>query len=357
MENLFKLLIINPGSTSTKIAVFENDHVIFEKKITHTTEELKPYPNIISQLDYRKKTINDAVEGEGINPSELSAIVGRGGLLQPIESGVYEINEKMINQLKTGEYGEHASNLGGILAYEMGSDLKIPSYIADPVVVDELKDVSRLSGIPQIKRKSIFHALNHKAVARRAAKQLGKSYEDCNFVVAHLGGGISVAAHEKGKCIDVNNALGGEGPYTPERAGGLPAFDLIDMCFSGTYKKEEIKKLLVGQGGLTAYLGINDGIEIEKRIEKGDKNAEEVFHGMAYQLAKEIGAYSVVLRGDMDAIIITGGLSYSDRLVGYIEDMVKFIAPIMVFKGEDEMLALCESGLRILNKEEEPKTI
>ena len=356
MENLPKLLIINPGSTSTKIAVFEQNNLVCEKKLTHTVDELSAYPNVISQLGFRKDAILGVLSELGLTPSDFACIVGRGGLLAPIESGVYIINDKMIDQLRSGEYGEHASNLGALLASEIGNPHDIPAYIADPVVVDELDDIARLSGHPEIARISIFHALNHKAVGRQAAKSLGKPYDECNLIVTHMGGGISVAAHKKGRCVDVNNALGGEGPYTPERAGGVSAFGLTDMCFSGQ-TKDEIKKKLVGKGGLSAYLHTNDCLQVIDRIKNGDDYAKLVFEGMAYQTAKEIGAYSTVLRGEIDAIVLTGGLANDKTLTGYITDMVKFIAPVMVFPGEDEMLALCEAGLRVIDKTEIPKII
>ncbi len=356
MEKLHKLLVINPGSTSTKIAVFEEERLICEKKLTHTTEELSTYKNVVAQLDFRKKAVLNLLDELGLNPSDFACILGRGGLLAPIESGVYSVNEKMLKQLESGEHGEHASNLGALLAWEIGAPYDVPAYIADPVVVDEMEDIARLSGHPEAERISIFHALNHKAVGRQAAKSLNKEYEDCNFVIAHMGGGISVGAHRKGRCVDVNNALGGEGPYTPERAGGIPVFSLVDMCFSGQ-SKAEVKKKLVGAGGFSAYLNTNDCLKVIDRINGGDAYAKLVFEGMAYQTAKEIGAYSAVLKGDIDAIILTGGLANDKTLVGVIASMVEFIAPVKVFPGEDEMLALCQAGLRILNKTEIPKTI
>ncbi|WP_250227678.1 butyrate kinase [Anaeropeptidivorans aminofermentans] len=357
MNKEYKMLIINPGSTSTKIAIYENTYLLFEKKISHKVEELKSYENIVDQLEFRKDLIIKALDESGIAVHELDAVIGRGGLMMPVKSGVYKVSPYMLTILESAEYGEHASNLGAFLAYEIANGIDKPSYIADPVVVDELQDIARLSGIPQIERKSIFHALNHKAVGRRAANAVGKPYEDCNFIIAHLGGGISVAAHRKGECIDVNNALGGEGPYSPERAGGLPVFSIIDMCFSGEYTCSQIKKLLVGQGGLSAYLGTNDGMEISKMIESGDKKAEQVFFGMGYQVAKEIGAISAVLHGEVDAVCLTGGLAHNKDLVEYIEKMVKHLGTVMVFPGEDEMLALAESGLRVLSNKEEAKII
>jgi len=357
MDKIYKMLIINPGSTSTKIAIYENTASVFEKKLSHGTDEINAYSKIADQFGFRKNVIMDAINEAGIDMASVDAVVSRGGLTRPIESGVYEINDVMLQELRSGNFGEHASNLGPMLAFDIAKQCNIPCYTADPVVVDELQDMARLSGIPQVERGSIFHALNQKAVSRRAAKAMGKKYEDYNFVVAHLGGGISVAAHKNGKCIDVNNALGGEGPYSPERAGGLPVFPVVDMCFSGEYKKEEIKKLLVGKGGLTAYLGTNDGLEIDEMIKSGDKNAEKVFSAMGYQVAKEIGAVATVLCGKVDGIILTGGLAYNKSLVEYIENMVKYICPVVVYPGEDELLALAESGLRVLAGEEKAKIL
>ena len=349
-----KLLIINPGSTSTKIAVFEGSNPVYEKKLTHTSYELEQYQNIIDQLDFRKNAITESLAEFGLMPSDLACVVGRGGLLPPMDSGTYLVNSNMLNLLKSEKYGSHASNLGAILAWEIASPVGLNAYITDPVVVDEMQDIARLSGHPEIPRVSIFHALNQKAVGRRAAKAINKKYEECNFVIAHLGGGISVGAHRKGRCIDVNDALCGEGAYSPERAGGLPASGLIDMCFSGL-TKEQVKKKLVGKGGMVAYLSTNDGLEIANRIKNGDKEAELIFKGMAYQTAKEIGAYSVVLCGEVDAILLTGGLAYDEMFVEYVTNMVKFIAPVKTYPGEGEMLALCEGGLRVLNGIEEAK--
>ncbi|MBC7194519.1 MAG: butyrate kinase, partial [Caldisericia bacterium] len=285
----------------------------------------------------------------------ISCIVGRGGLIKPVESGTYIINEKMIEDLKEAKRGEHASNLGAIIAYEIAKELKIPAYIVDPVVVDEMDDVARISGLKGIERKSIFHALNQKAVARRAAKDLGKKYEDVNLIVVHLGGGISVGAHRKGRVVDVNNALNGDGPFAPERAGGLPTQDLVDLCFSGKYTFDEMKKKLAGEGGLVSHLGTNDAREVEKRIENGDSYARLVYEAMAYQVSRTIGEMAAVLKGEIDAIVITGGIAYSKMLVDWIRERVSFLGKILVYPGEDEMEALALGALRVLRKEEEPK--
>ncbi len=261
----------------------------------------------------------------------------------------------MLDDLKVGVLGEHASNLGGVLAYEIAEQLNIEAFIVDPVVVDEMNHIARISGMPEIKRKSILHALNQKAVARRAAEEIGKPYNDLNLIVTHLGGGISVGAHKKGRVIDVNNALDGEGPFSPERSGGLPVGDLVKLCFSGKYTQDEIKKLIKGNGGLVAYLGTNDGREVVKMIEDGNKHAEVVYKAMAYQVAKEIGSCSAVLKGKIDAIVLTGGLAYDKMFIKWISDSVDFISKVLVYPGEDEMIALAQGGLRVLNGEEEAK--
>lgn len=356
MNNIFRILTINPGSTSTKIAVFNNEELEFEKTLRHSSEVIEKYKRISDQFEFRKKVIEDALNEGGIKISDLSAVVGRGGLLKPIQGGTYSIDESMIEDLKVGVLGEHASNLGGLIAKEIGDTVNIPSYIVDPVVVDELEEVARISGIPEIDRKSIFHALNQKAIARRAAKELDKEYKECNFIVAHMGGGISVGAHKKGKVIDVANALDGEGPFSPERSGGLPVGDLIKMCFSGKYTQDKIKKKIKGNGGLVGYLNTNDVRVVEEKILDGDENAKLIYEAMAYQVSKEIGSCSAVLKGKVDAILLTGGIAYSKLFTSMIEERVNFIADVKVYPGEDEMIALAQGGLRVLNKEEEAKT-
>lgn len=355
MSDLKRILTINPGSTSTKIAIFDNEKAVFEEVLRHPSSEINKYETIFDQYEFRKNVILETLEKKDINLTKLSAVVGRGGLLKPIAGGTYKVDENMLEDLKKGVLGEHASNLGGVLAYEIAEQLNIPSFIVDPVVVDEMDDIARISGMPEIDRISILHALNQKAVARRAAKDLNKGYEDLNLIVAHLGGGISVGAHKKGRVIDVNNALDGEGPFSPERSGGLPVGDLAKLCFSGKYTHGEIKKLIKGSGGLVAYLGTNDGREVVKMIESGDKKAEIVYKAMAYQVAKEIGSLSAVLKGDVDAIVLTGGIAYDKLFISWIEKSVKFISKVLVYPGEDEMIALAQGGLRVLNGEEEAK--
>jgi butyrate kinase len=351
--DIYRVLAINPGSTSTKIAIYDNEKEVFEETLRHPSEEINKYETIFDQYDFRKEVILETLNEKGINLTKLDAVVGRGGLLKPIKGGTYKVTDNMIDDLKVGVLGEHASNLGGILAHEIAEQLNIPSFIVDPVVVDEMHDVARISGMPELERKSIFHALNQKAVARRAAKEMEKAYNETNFIVAHLGGGISVGAHEKGRVIDVNNALDGEGPFSPERAGGLPVGDLAKICYSGNVAHGDLKKKIKGKGGLVAYLDTNDGREVAKMIENGNKEAEIVYKAMAYQVAKEIGMCATVLKGQVDAIILTGGIAYDKTFVKWISDSVEFISKIIVYPGEDEMTALAEGGLRVLRGEEE----
>ncbi|MDR6998665.1 butyrate kinase [Neobacillus niacini] len=354
-EREYRILVINPGSTSTKIGVFDNEISILEKTIRHESEKINTYPNIIDQYEFRKNTILKTLDQEGINISKLSAVCGRGGLLRPIEGGTYAVNDKMLTDLRNGYSGQHASNLGGIIAYEIASGLNIPSYIVDPVVVDELDPIARISGFSLIERKSIFHALNQKAVARRVAKELGKKYSELNLIITHMGGGITVGAHKRGKVIDVNNGLHGDGPFSPERAGTVPAGDLISLAFSGEYYREEIMKMLVGQGGLVGYLGTNNAVKVEEMIKAGNQEAKLVYEAMAYQVAKEIGAASAVLSGKVDAIVLTGGLAYGKDFVRSITNRVNWIADCIVHPGENELQALAEGALRILRSEEEVK--
>ena len=355
MQEVYRLLIINPGSTSTKIAIYDNEKPVFEETLRHSNEELAPYATIYDQYEFRKNVILDTLNAKGINITKLNSVIGRGGLLKPLEGGTYDVNERMIEDLKVGVMGQHASNLGGIIANEIASQLNIPAFIVDPVVVDELNDVARISGMPEIKRISLFHALNQKAVAKRAAGDLGKKYNEVNLIVAHMGGGVSVGAHKKGRVVEVNNALDGEGPMSPERAGTLPVGSLMKLCFSGKYTQDEIKKKVVGKGGLVAHLGTNDGREVVKRIQSGDKNAELVYFAMAYQVAKEIGSCAAALEGNVDAICLTGGLAYDKLLTGWIKERVEFISKVFVYPGEDEMIALAQGGLRVLRGEEEAK--
>ncbi len=340
-----KILAINPGSTSTKISVYDDLKECFTTIIRHSVDELSNYHNIADQYDFRKEIIIKTLKENNINIATLDAVVGRGGLIKPIPSGIYRVNQAMLDDLRIGYMGEHASNLGGILAWELAKHSKNPqnAFIVDPVVVDELDEIARYSGRPELPRISIFHALNQKAVARRYARNKGLRYRELNLIIAHLGGGITVGVHKNGRVIDVNNGLDGEGPFSPERAGTLPVGALAKLCFSGKYQLHEVRKMITGNGGLVAYLGTNDANEVEKRIAKGDEKAKIVYSAMAYQIAKEIGACATVLNGKVDAIILTGGLAFSNILVNMIKERVEFIAKVEVYAGEDEMLALTEN--------------
>ncbi|MGB9824159.1 MAG: butyrate kinase [Candidatus Hydrothermia bacterium] len=351
----FKILVINPGSTSTKVALFEDEEQLFSVNISHPAEEISKFNKIIDQYEFRKNIIINELQNRGYKMNELSAVVGRGGLLRPIPSGTYKVTEKMLEDLKAGVNGEHASNLGALIADAIARPLGIPAFIVDPVVVDEMDPIAKITGLPFIKRKSILHALNQKRIARLAAKDLGKRYEEANLIVVHLGGGISVGAHRKGKIVDVNNALNGDGPFAPERAGSLPAWQLVELCFSGKYTKDEIKKLLAGKGGVVAYLGTNDMRVAEEMVNKGDRKARIIMEAMAYNVAKWVGMMATVLEGDVDAIVLTGGLAYYKDFVNWVERRVKFIAPLKVYPGGDEMRALAEGALRVLRGEEEAK--
>lgn len=351
----YKLLIINPGSTSTKIGVYEGEKEILEETLRHSAEEILKYDTIFDQLDFRKEVILKVLKEKGIDINELDAVVGRGGMLKPIEGGTYEVNEAMVEDLKIGVQGPHASNLGGILSNEIAKEIGKRAFIVDPVVVDEMEDVARLSGVPELPRKSKFHALNQKAVAKRYAKEHNTSYEDVNLIVVHMGGGVSVGAHRKGRVIDVNNALDGDGPFSPERSGGVPSGELLEMCFSGKYSKEEVYKKLVGKGGFVAYANTNDARDLIKLSQEGDEKGSLIFNAFIYQIAKEIGSMAVVLDGEVDAIVLTGGIAYSDYVTNAINKKVKWIAPMVVYGGEDELLALAQGAIRVLDGVEEAK--
>ena len=350
------ILAINPGSTSTKISVYEDTKEVFTKTLRHSNEELAPYKNVIDQLEFRKETIKAALKENNIDINTLAIIVGRGGLVKPIPSGVYEVNQAMIEDIRTGKNGEHASNLGAIIANELAQEVGgIKALIADPVVVDELEPVARISGHSAFPRISIFHALNQKAIAKLYAKNNGKEYKDLNIIVAHLGGGVSVGIHSKGRVIDVNDALRGEGPFSPERSGGLPAAAVVDACFSGKYTEKQIRKMISGEGGVVSYLGTNSFMDVENRVNAGDPEAMLISDAFAYQLAKEIGAMSTVVCGKVDAIIITGGIAYNKDLMEKVKGKVQFIAPVEIYPGEDEMGALAGNGLAVLEGTEEVK--
>lgn len=351
----YKLLIINPGSTSTKIGVYENEREILVETLRHSTEEIEQYDTIFDQYKFRKDIIVSVLKENNIDINTINAIVGRGGMLKPIEGGTYSINEALINDLKVGIQGQHASNLGGIIANEIGKEIGAPAFIVDPVVVDELEDVARLSGVEELPRKSKFHALNQKAVAKRYGLDSGKGYENLNLIVTHMGGGVSVGAHKNGRVIDVNNALDGEGAFSPERAGTLPAGDLVKMCFSGKYTEQEIYSKVVGKGGMVSYLNTNDARDMLKLAEEGNDKARLVKEAFTYQVSKAIGEMSAVLCGKVDAILVTGGIAYSEIIINAIKERVEWIAPVVVYPGEDELLALAQGALRVLNNQESAK--
>ncbi|MCI9664711.1 MAG: butyrate kinase [Lachnospiraceae bacterium] len=348
-----KSLIINPGSTSTKIGVFEDETLLFEETLRHSTEEIAKYASIVDQKDFRKQIILDLLEKKNFDIKSLQVIVGRGGMLKPIPGGTYAVSDELLEDLKIGKQGQHASNLGGILAREIGDSIGAPSYIVDPVVVDELMPIARYSGVPELPRTSVFHALNQKAVAKRYAKEKGVAYDSLNLIVVHMGGGVSVGAHEKGRVIDVFNALDGDGAFSPERAGAVPSGALIKMCFSGEYTEKEVYKKIVGGGGFNAYLGTNDMRDVAKMIDEGDSHADEVREAFILQVCKNIGSMSCVLKGKVDQIIVTGGIAYNKAVVDKMEERAGFIAPFTVYPGEDELLALTQGALRVLSGEEE----
>lgn len=353
MNKEYMILTVNPGSTSTKIAVFKNEEEVFTRMISHSAEELKTYDKIYDQYGFRKQLVLDTLAQQGIALESLDALVGRGGNMKPVVGGTYSINTQMLKDLEQGVMGQHPSNLGAVIVSEIAGPLGIPAYVVDPVIVDEMEDIARISGMPEIERKAKDHPLNQKAAARRAAAELGREYRELNLLVAHLGGGISIGVHKNGKIVDVNNVLDGDGPFSPERSGGLPVGSLVELCFSGRYTKVEIMRKIVGGGGLTAYLGTNDGREVMKRIKSGDSYARLIYEAMAYQIAKEIGAGATVLKGKVDVIVLTGGIANDRELVGWIKERVEFIAPVKVYPGEMEMKAMAQGALRVLRGEEE----
>ncbi len=351
-----KSLIINPGSTSTKIGVFEDETLLFDETLRHSTEEIAQYANIADQKDFRKNIILELLKEKDFDINSLGMVVGRGGMVKPIPGGTYAVTDDLLEDLKIGKSGQHASNLGGILAREIGDSIGVPSFIVDPVVVDELCDIARYSGVPELPRTSVFHALNQKAVAKRYAKEINKPYESLNLIVVHMGGGVSVGAHCDGRVIDVFNALDGDGAFSPERAGGAPSGALIKMCFSGKYTEQEVYKKFVGNGGFNAYVGSNDMRDVEKMVNDGDAKAKEVRDAFIMQVTKDMGSMACVLKGKVDQIIVTGGIAYDKGVVAGLKEGAEWIAPFTVYPGEDELLALVQGGLRVMNKEEEAKT-
>ena len=351
----FNILTINPGSTSTKIAIFRNEEQMWSLTIRHSADEIARFATVWDQLEWRLKIISDALRDKHEDIRFLSAVVGRGGLLKPIEGGVYEVNEAMERDLRNGKM-QHAANLGAVIARRIAEQAGIKAYIADPPIVDELQEEARITGLKELPHIPVFHALNHKAVARLYARTNGRRYEDLNLIVVHMGGGISVGAHRKGRVVDVNNAYDGSGPIAPERAGTLPAGQLAELCFSGRYTLAEIRKKCCGRGGIVDRLGTNSIIEVEARAKQGDAEARMMIDTMCYTIGKSIGAMAAVLKGEVDAVILTGGLANNEDITRYISSMCSFIAPITVYAGEDEMQALAESGLMVLRRETEVKT-
>lgn len=350
----YKILAINPGSTSTKIAVYSDEEPVLTLSLAHSAEELARFHQVVDQFDWRKNLIEKALEENGIDIREMDAVIGRGGLIDPVESGVYEVNDDLVHDLRNARM-QHASNLGGLIARDIADEIGVRAYIADPVVVDEMMPYARISGSPELPRTSVFHALNQKAVARLYARESGKNYEDLNLIVCHMGGGCTVSAHRRGRVIDTSNALDGCGPMSPERSGSLPPGPLIRLCFSGKYTEDELIKMVHGKGGLMAHLGTTSVPEVLDRILNRDLHAMLVLRGMCYSIAKEIGAMAVGLKGDVDAILLTGGIAHSKRVTDFIAGHVDFIAPIYVYPGENELRALAENALAVLRGERKAK--
>ena len=353
-STVHRILAINPGSTSTKVALFENDALLLQDTLRYDTADLASFDHVPDQYCFRRDTVLNWLKKNRIEVSGLDAVVGRGGLFGPLESGTYAVNPAMLEEMRAIGPRQHASNLGVLIADEIAGRAGAQAFTVDPVTVDEMDDVARYSGLAQIQRQSIAHALNIKAVARRAAADHFAEYRELNLIIAHLGGGISVTAHRQGRMVDVSGGLDA-GPFSPERSGTLPLLDVVELCFAGTETREQIKKMLIGQGGLVSYLGTNSAIEVGRRIAGGDGEALEVAQAMAYQVAKEIGAMATVLNGDVDAILLTGGVAHWSDMVDWIRDRVGFIATVWVYPGEDELLALAEGALRVLRGIEEAR--
>ncbi|MDD3920027.1 MAG: butyrate kinase [Eubacteriales bacterium] len=351
----YRLLVINPGSTSTKIGIFNNNQLVRQEVVRHPAEELEKYKTVADQEEMRLRLILQVLEESGIDIKTLDAVVARGGIIKPLVGGVYTISEAMLNDLTQNKTTNHACDLGGIIAADMGKQLGIPTFVVDPPVVDEMQPCAKYSGLPTIIRRSLFHALNQKAVAIRCAKSLRKPYDQCRFIVAHMGGGITVGAHALGRVIDINDGMAGDGAMSPIRTGGLPLEPVIHMCFSGKYTEDQMLNTITGGGGMGAYIGTTDFQECNERAEAGDEQAAAFREAMAYQICKEIGAMAAVLSGKMDAIILTGGMAHSAWLTDYIKAHVECFAKVVVYPGEDELLALAEGGLRVLRGEEDAK--
>ncbi len=345
----YKILAINPGSTSTKLAIYENEKELYKTNITHSNEELEKYPNIADQYEMRYESIMNFLKEASIDTHELAAVVGRGGLLPPVKSGAYLVNEKMVDRLKNNPVVHHASNLGAMIAFEIAKAVGVNSYIYDSVAVDELEDIARITGLKEVKRKSLVHTLNMRAIAIKTAKESNKDYNSTTAIVAHLGGGITISLHKNGKMIDI--VSDDEGPFSPERSGGLPGKDLVSMCYKNDVST--MKKKLRGKGGLTSLLSTNNTLEVQKMIDGGDENAKLIYEAMAYQVAKGIGELATVVDGKVDHIILTGGIAYSEIFTAWIKKRVEFIAPVIIAAGENELESLAQGALRVLTGEEE----
>lgn len=352
---MYKILAINPGSTSTKIALYEDENPVFVESITHSPKDIKDLHGYQEQYHFRSEVIRRVLAEKGVDLHSLTAVVGRGGTFKPLKSGTYEVNDAMKNDVLTGNVAtDHISNIGCLLAADIAEPLDIPAFIVDPVSVDEFDDVARISGHPEIPRRSLAHALNIKMVAKKFARKVGKPYEEMNLVIAHLGGGITISSHRKGMMVDVNNA-NDEGPFSPQRCGTLPITGLAKLCYSGKYDEKQMKIQLVKRGGMFAYLGMDNMLDVKKQIDAGDEKSKLIVEAMAYQIGKYIGAYAAVLDGDVDAILITGGLAYNDWFMEMVEKKVRWIAPVHIFPGEDEMEGLVRGVLRVLTGEEKAK--
>lgn len=352
----WRILVINPGSTSTKVAVFENEKAVYSETVAHPHEEIAAFPGISDQYRYRLDAVLSFLAQHGIALQSLDAVVGRGGILQPLSSGTYAINERMLKELSRPDKDrDHVSNLAALIARRVADEAGVPAFVVDPVCVDEFEPLARVSGLPEVERRSLSHALSLKSAGRKVARELGRRYEELDLVIVHMGGGISVSAHRHGRMVDVNQALDGTGPFSPERVGGLPIGDVMRLSFSGSYTYEELFRRLTREGGLLAHLGTNDAREVEERVRQGDGHARLIYEAMAYQIAKEIGLMSTVLFGQVDAIVLTGNLAYSEMLVSWIRQRVDWIAPVYVYPGQDEMLALAQGALRVMRGEEEVK--
>ncbi len=348
------ILAINPGSTSTKIAIYENEQEKFRESLEHLQAELAEYEKIIEQHDLRKDAVLAFLDKNNFDLRHLSAVVGRGGLLPPVKSGAYTVNDLMVERLRTNPVGEHASNLGALIAYDIAKPLDIPAYIYDPVAVDELQELARISGCPDIPRRSLIHALNMRAAALKVAKMLKRPYKDLNLIIAHLGGGISISVHQNARMIDI--VSDDEGPFSPERTGRVPCMALAKLCFSGKYTEGEIMKLLRGKGGVTAYLNTNNTLEVQEMINNGNQDAALIYEALAYQIAKGIGELATVVKGKVDRIVLTGGIARSKMITAWISERVQFIAPVKIIPGENELEALAHGALRVIRGAEEAYT-